>query len=77
MANRPGFEWRPCNLYSLLQAEEGVAGADIAIYLVHSMMPARLTQASFRDIDLILADNFARAPSAPAFANHLRRRAST
>ena len=61
MANRPGFEWRPCNLYSLLQAEEGVAGADIAIYLVHSMMPARLTQASFRDIDLILADNFARA----------------
>ena len=61
MASRPGFEWRPCNLYSLLQAEEGVEGADIAIYLVHSMMPARLTQASFRDIDLILADNFARA----------------
>ncbi len=63
MANRPGFEWRPCNLYSLLQAEEGVRGADVAIYLVHSMMPARLTQASFRDIDLILADNFARACS--------------
>lgn len=61
MGNRENFEWRACNLYSLLQAEDGVKGADIAIYLVHSMMPARLTQASFRDIDLILADNFARA----------------
>lgn len=61
MRDREGFEWRGCNLYSLLQAEEGVRGADVAIYLVHSMMPARLTQASFRDIDLILADNFARA----------------
>ena len=61
MANRQNFEWRACNLYSLLQAESGVKGADVAIYLVHSMMPARLTQASFRDIDLILADNFARA----------------
>ena len=35
---------------------------DAAVYLVHSMMPsARLTQARFEDLDLILADNFARA----------------
>lgn len=34
----------------------------MAIYLVHSMLPsARMTQASFADLDLILADNFASA----------------
>src|SRR5690606_15038482 len=56
--------WRACDLYSLLQAEQALAGADYAFYLVHSMMPmASLTQGSFEDIDLILADNFARAAS--------------
>ncbi len=56
------IEWRKCDLFSLLQAEHGLKGADVAFYLVHSMMPmARLTQASFEDMDLILADNFARA----------------
>lgn len=60
--NRPGLVWRQCDLYSLLQAEHGLAGADYAFYLVHSMMPmARLTQGDFQDMDLILADNFARA----------------
>lgn len=35
---------------------------DIAIYLVHSIIPsAKLTQASLEDIDEILADNFAKA----------------
>ena len=35
---------------------------DIAIYLVHSTVPwAKLTQASFEDMDEILADNFAKA----------------
>lgn len=56
-----GVEWRSCDLFSLLQCERAVAGADFAIYLVHSMLPATLTQASFDDMDLILADNFARA----------------
>ena len=56
------ISWRKCDLFSLLQAEHGLKGADVAFYLVHSMMPmARLTQASFEDMDLILADNFARA----------------
>jgi uncharacterized protein YbjT (DUF2867 family) len=57
-----GVEWRQCDLFSLLETEEALAGADFAIYLVHSMLPSsRLTQATFFDLDLILADNFARA----------------
>lgn len=55
-------EFRGCDLYSLLDAEKALVGARVAVYLVHSMMPAaRLTQGSFRDMDLICADNFARA----------------
>ncbi|HLQ83497.1 MAG TPA: NAD(P)H-binding protein [Pseudogracilibacillus sp.] len=54
--------WRSCDLFSLADAEKGLAGADIAVYLVHSMVPsAKLTQSSFEDMDVILADNFARA----------------
>jgi uncharacterized protein YbjT (DUF2867 family) len=56
------IEWRSCDLYSLVQTEAAVRGADVAVYLVHSMLPtARLTQASFEDTDVLLADNFARA----------------
>lgn len=90
-ANEAGIEWRSCDLYSLLQAERGLQGADYAFYLVHSMMPhARLTQGSFEDMDLILADNFARAaaragikqivylggiiPKSPQLSQHLRSR---
>ncbi len=55
-------EWRRCDLFSLLQTEQALAGADTAFYLVHSMLPsARLTQGSFENLDLIIADNFARA----------------
>lgn len=55
-------EWRACDLFSLLDAERALEGADYAVYLVHSMMPsAHLTQGSFRDFDLVCADNFARA----------------
>ncbi|MCB9540487.1 MAG: NAD(P)H-binding protein [Myxococcales bacterium] len=57
-----GVEWRACDLFSLLDAERGLAGADLAVYLVHSMLPsAHLTQGRFQDFDLVLADNFARA----------------
>ncbi|MNJ96858.1 hypothetical protein D3C87_145920 [compost metagenome] len=56
------IEWRSCDLFSLLDAEKGLEGADIAIYLVHSMKPsANLSQGSFADFDLIVADNFLRA----------------
>ncbi|WP_218830362.1 NAD-dependent epimerase/dehydratase family protein [Rubrivirga marina] len=54
--------WRHCDLFSLRDIEEGLDGADLAVYLVHSMLPsARLTQGTFADLDLILADNFSRA----------------
>lgn len=57
-----GISWRQCDLFSLIDAEKAMAGVDYAYYLVHSMMPsARLTQGNFQDMDLILADNFARA----------------
>ncbi|SDJ34944.1 NAD(P)H-binding protein [Salimicrobium halophilum] len=55
-------KWRSCDLYSMADAEKALEGADIAVYLVHSMMPsAKLTQGSFEDMDVILADNFAQA----------------
>jgi len=52
-----GFaEYRTCDLFSLKQA------AEYAVYLVHNMMPsARLTQGDFADLDVVCADNFARA----------------
>ncbi|MGH0035528.1 MAG: NAD(P)H-binding protein [Myxococcota bacterium] len=57
-----GVVWRRCDLFSLRECESALEGVETAFYLVHSMMPnARLTQASFEDLDLLLADNFARA----------------
>ena len=54
-------EWRKCDLFSLLDAENALRGADLAVYLVHSMLPsATLSQGNFEDFDLIAADNFAR-----------------
>ncbi len=84
-------EWRTCDLFSLHQLEQELQGVDTAIYLVHSMLPsARLTQGGFADLDLLLADNFARAaeragirrilyvggfvPSAGALSPHLKSR---
>jgi uncharacterized protein YbjT (DUF2867 family) len=58
----PGVVWRRCDLFSLLDTEAALAGCDVAIYLVHSMLPAaRLVQGRFEDLDLLLADDFARA----------------
>lgn len=60
--SEPGLFWRQCDLFSMIDVEQALEGVDVAYYLVHSMLPsARLTQATFRDMDLILADNFARA----------------
>ena len=54
--------WRACNLLNLREAEDALAGADSAVYLVHSMAPtARLMQGEFENFDLLAADNFARA----------------
>jgi uncharacterized protein YbjT (DUF2867 family) len=64
-------EWRRCDLFSLLQTEKALEGARSAFYLVHSMLPsAHLTQGDFQDLDLICADNFARA-AAKAGVEHI------
>ena len=61
-APTPGIEPRRCDLFSVRQTREALEGADLAVYLVHSMSPnARLTQGRFDDLDLLIADNFARA----------------
>lgn len=61
-SEKAGVEWRQCDFMSLLQTEEALQGADVAVYLVHSMAPtAALTQANFEDLDLLAADNFFRA----------------
>lgn len=58
----PGIRWQSCDLFSLSEAEASLEGVDVAYYLVHSMMPSgRLTQGTFEDLDLLLADNFAQA----------------
>lgn len=86
-----GVEWRQADLFSLVQAREAFAGARHVVYLVHSMQPsARLTQARFEDLDLLLADNVARAardagaeqiiyvggliPDVPVLSRHLHSR---
>ena len=60
--SRNGVLWRSVDAYRLTECERGLQDVDVLVYLVHSMMPtAGLTQARFEDMDLILADNMARA----------------
>jgi uncharacterized protein YbjT (DUF2867 family) len=57
-----GAPARACDLLRAEDAERALEGVDVAVYLVHAMMPTdRLVQGSFRDLDLLAADNFARA----------------
>ena len=57
--------WQHCDLYNSDAVRAGLQGIEYAVYLVHSLAPSsRLTQASPRDMDLVLADNFARAAAA-------------
>jgi len=61
----PREEWRHCDLFDPYAVRDGLKGADYAIFLVHSMLPsARLTQGQVADLDLLQADNFARAAEA-------------
>lgn len=54
--------WRQADLFSLQSSTDALKDTDVAIYLVHSMLPStRLFQGSFADADLLIADNFARA----------------
>ena len=58
------FTWRHCEPFSRREVEAAIAGCDCAVYLVHSRLPtARLVQAECEDMDLLIADNFARAAS--------------
>jgi uncharacterized protein YbjT (DUF2867 family) len=58
----PDVEWKAADLFSAQSTREALQGIDVAIYLVHSMMPSsRLFQGDFHDTDLLLADNFAYA----------------
>lgn len=59
---RPNVSWCKVDMYSLSSTTAALEGVDYALYLVHSMQPStRLSQSSFEDTDLLLADNFARA----------------
>ncbi len=61
----PQVTWRQVELYSLSQTTAALRDADFALYLVHSMQPTtRLSQGTFDDTDVLLADNFARAAEA-------------
>ena len=54
--------WRHCDPFSMREVELSLSGAEYLIYLVHNRGPsARLDQAGCRDMDVLIADNFARA----------------
>ena len=57
-----GVRLHPCDHYSRKELETALQGVEYAVYLVHNRDPsARLDQATTRDRDLLVADNFARA----------------
>ena len=61
-AHKGNVTWRRCNGFSLIDVENATRDVDILIYLIHSMLPtSALSQGSFSDFDIYLADNFARA----------------
>lgn len=62
-------EWRVADLFSRADTEAALKGARYGIFLVHSMMrSARLTQGGFDELDMLAADNFARAATSAGFA---------
>ncbi|MES3629230.1 MAG: NAD(P)H-binding protein [Longimonas sp.] len=57
-----GAEWVHCDLFDPYEVKQALEGVDYILYLVHSLhASARLTQARVPDLDLLLADNVARA----------------
>lgn len=61
-SNEINITYAKTDLFSLSSTTDSLKDTDIAIYLVHSMMPSsRLFQGDFHDTDLILADNFLHA----------------
>jgi uncharacterized protein YbjT (DUF2867 family) len=61
-SDHPRLVWKQCDLFSLKDIQLAMEGCHEAYYLVHSMLPsASLSQGTFYDFDLIMADNFVRA----------------
>ncbi len=61
-SQHPRVHWAKCDLFSLRDIDQAMVGCQSAYYLVHSMLPsASLSQGTFYDFDLIMADNFVRA----------------
>mgnify|MGYP001166918424 CR=1 FL=1 len=57
-------EWTYCDVHSSDSVNLALEGVDCLIYLIHSMVPSsRLTQASFQDLDVLIADQFAKSSS--------------
>jgi nucleoside-diphosphate-sugar epimerase len=58
------ISWRYCELFSRKEVAQAIAGCDYIVYLVHTRLPAaRLDQAESENMDLLIADNVARAAS--------------
>jgi len=58
----PGITWHPCEAFSRRDVDAALAGCDYVVYLVHTRVAtARLDQAACEDMDLLVADNVARA----------------
>lgn len=61
-SHHPKVTWKKCDLFSLKDISVAMEGCVEGYYLVHSMLPsASLSQGTFYDFDLIMADNFIRA----------------
>ena len=61
-SSHPRLIWKKCDLFSFRDIADSMEGCVEAYYLVHSMLPsASLSQGTFYDFDLIMADNFVRA----------------
>ncbi len=60
--HEPGITWHPCEAFSRRDVDAALAGCDYVVYLVHTRVAtARLDQAACEDMDLLVADNVARA----------------
>jgi nucleoside-diphosphate-sugar epimerase len=58
------LSWRFCEPFSRRDVETAITGCDYIIYLVNTRVPtARMDQAECKDMDLLIADNVARASS--------------
>jgi uncharacterized protein YbjT (DUF2867 family) len=65
VSDHPRLTWAQCDLFSLKDITEALEDVHTVYYLVHSMLPsAALSQGTFYDFDLIMADNFIRAARA-------------